>query len=136
MRNDTLQFKVDNLRNVILEKIAADFVGEVSDFAVDTQYNVETDAIMYRVRRFLMQYSDVKSYVENVTVPWTWVDAFKEKHFPRWLKKIFPVEYKKIATLYTVTVHHMCPHLPVPKEGVGHRHIEKIILKTEELKNM
>jgi hypothetical protein len=128
-----LQAQVDNLRNVILEKIAVDFVGKISDFEVRTAYNVEADAIAYRVRLFLMQYSIAKRDTEFITIPLTWIDHFKEECFPSWLKKIFPVKYKKISIKEEITTNHICPHLPVPEGRVGSQHTEKIVLRAEEL---
>jgi hypothetical protein len=131
--NRLLQVQVDNLRNIILDKIAVDFVGKVSDFEVSTGYDVEADAIMYRVRLFLMQYSVLSKDTKTMSIPSTWIDHFKEKYFPSWLKKIFPVKYKTIVIKTDITTNYICPHLPIPKEGIGTRHIEKIVSKAEEL---
>lgn len=128
-----LQVQVDNLRKIILEKIAVDFVGKVSDLEVNTGYDVETDAIMYRVRLFLTQYSVLSKDVETMSIPFTWIDHFKEECFPSWLKKIFPVKYKTVTVKKDTTTNYICPHLPVPKEGIGTRHIEKIVSRAEEL---
>ena len=37
-----------------------------------------------------------EQYVKH---PWNWIEAFKDRWFPRWLKRKYPVVYKKYDVL-------------------------------------
>jgi len=44
--------------------------------------------------------------------PETWWDHFKERWFPEWLKRRYPVKWTEITTLSQQIIHHnhVCPH--------------------------
>ena len=56
----------------------------------------------------------LKEETHTVTVeyPETWWHAFKEQYFPAWLKKKYPVRYKKKAETVTFTAYNLYPQFP------------------------
>ena len=48
--------------------------------------------------------------VQTTTEPRTWWDGWKDAHGPQWLKRRWPVRLRTLST--TITINHMCPHLP------------------------
>lgn len=92
---------VQNLNRVVITTMVANFAGEIDTYDFNAAYKVESDSIVYRLRVFLDSYTANKNTETKQDVPLTWVDMFKEKHFPTWLKRIFPVKYRSI----TVTRH-------------------------------
>lgn len=68
--------------------------------------------------------------VDAVTVRWPadWRQAFKERWFPAWLLRRFPVKYAEKTVRRRVTK--VCPHLDVPQEDPAH--IEYLIQRKED----
>ena len=52
---------------------------------------------------------------EDYDLPATWLDMFKEKYFPKWLKKRFPVKYRKLE--HYKRYFKVCPHHDVQFQG-------------------
>lgn len=53
-----------------------------------------------------------KTYKFNVKYPCNWKQAFKEQHFPIWLKKWYPVEYKEVTKTVKFTAYNIYPKFP------------------------
>ena len=49
---------------------------------------------------------------ERIKVPLTWWDHFKERNFPGWALRRWPVVYREIVVRWT----RVCPHMKVPKD--------------------
>ena len=67
--------------------------------------------------------------------PSDWKQAFKEQHFPEWLKKRYPVKYKSITETIKFIAYNLYPNFPalMPGRCVGSvQHITKTFERYEE----
>lgn len=53
-----------------------------------------------------------ETHVFNVEYPCDWKQAFKEQHFPAWLKKRYPVKYTEIKKTVNFTAYNLYPKFP------------------------
>lgn len=53
-----------------------------------------------------------ETHTFNAKYPQDWKEAFKEQHFPTWLKKRFPVKYKEIRKAVTFKAYNIYPKFP------------------------
>lgn len=56
--------------------------------------------------------------LEGIQYPKNWIEAFKERWFPHWLLKKYPVQYT------VMDIHALYPHLLIPGEQAVY-HIQK-----------
>lgn len=102
------------MKEVVLEKIKFLISAYVSDsvkddLIYDEFYEAVYQRMIYNLKVFLWGREVSKSVEETVNVPVSWWDAFKEEHFPKFLKKRFPVKWRTINVV--VKHYHVCPHL-------------------------
>ena len=67
--------------------------------------------------------------------PSDWKQAFKEQHFPEWLKKRYPVKYKRITETVKFTAYNLYPKFPalMPSRcAESVQHITKTFERYEE----
>ena len=67
--------------------------------------------------------------------PSDWKQAFKEQHFPEWLKKRYPVKYKSITETVKFTAYNLYPNFPALMPGrctESVQHITKTFERYEE----
>lgn len=50
----------------------------------------------------------------TLDIPETWWDHFKLEHFPRWMQRRFPIQYRRVVTEESRETVKVCPHLGVP----------------------
>jgi len=73
---------------------------------------VDRDDFIARCRQWFL---GTPSVVEQVTFPATWWDAFKERWFPLWLRRLSPVSFR------TVRMERFCAYPEIPRpQGRGH----------------
>lgn len=53
-----------------------------------------------------------ETHTFNAKYPLNWKQAFKEQHFPTWLKKRYPVKYKEITKTVKFTAYNIYPKFP------------------------
>ena len=53
-----------------------------------------------------------ETHTFNAEYPLDWKQAFKEQHFPTWLKKWYPVKYKEIKKVVKFTAYNIYPKFP------------------------
>ena len=53
-----------------------------------------------------------ETYIFKDKYPLDWKQAFKEQHFPTWLKKRYPVKYKEITKTVKFTAYNIYPKFP------------------------
>jgi len=73
------------------------------------------DAQFQSLRAFILGKKVEEIPKEWFEYPRDWWHAFKERFFPKWLLKRFPVENKK--KVVKLEVYHLCPHINVPYRG-------------------
>jgi hypothetical protein len=66
-----------------------------------------------------------ESHTFEAKHPRDWKQAFKEQHFPMWLKRRYPVKYVKILEKVKFTAYNLYPRFPavypdMAKEGIQH----------------
>ena len=67
--------------------------------------------------------------------PSDWKQAFKEQHFPEWLKKRYPVKYKSITETIKFIAYNLYPNFPALMPGRcvdSVQHITKTFERYEE----
>ena len=80
-------------------------VDRIRDFGrTDLLYSLHT----------LIPAENLKEETHTVTVeyPETWWQSFKEQYFPAWIKKKYPVRYKKKSETVTFTAYNLYPKYP------------------------
>jgi hypothetical protein len=78
-----------------------------------------------------------ETYTLTVKCPFDWKQAFKEQHFPEWLKKRYPVKYKEIKETVKFTAYSLYPKFPalMPDRSMDSiQHITKSYERYEEEK--
>lgn len=87
----------DEYTEVVLEKLKLGIQGAISPHLIEAYVEYAdlegliTDEIVYRVTGFV--WSEGVQHVE-IKYPADWWQAFKERWFPPWLLKHYPVRYK------------------------------------------
>jgi len=90
------------LKEITLQKIKFGVVQNV--FPQDLKYEVEHDIIHDRFIHYLT-WNLLGKEIETKKYPATWWDAFKNRWYPQFLKKRFPVSWDHFR-LYNI-----CPHI-------------------------
>jgi len=103
-----------HMEETILEKIRCNITQYVSKrFLDDLQFEKIEDEItgrmIYLLKCWVWGKQVCKTVEETTAIPLTWWDAFKERWFPNFLQKRFPIKYKTINTV--VRHFHVCPHI-------------------------
>lgn len=68
----------------------------------------------------------------RVEYPSNWKEAFKEEHFPNWLKKRFPVKYKRETKTIKFTAYDIYPDFPWAFQDMYGKRVRQIIETIEE----
>lgn len=53
-----------------------------------------------------------ETHTFNAEYPETWLQAFKERYYPNWLKKKYPVKFKKIKETVVFKAYNLYPKFP------------------------
>lgn len=70
--------------------------------------------------RFFLYGKEIKREIEETySYPRDWWQAFKERWYPGFLKKQFPVKYRKVDKI--IRHFHICPHLNIASKE---KHLE------------
>lgn len=71
--------------------------------------------VFLKAKSFFVSYRNKEK--KTIDIPSNWKESFKEEYFPSFLKKKFPIKYKKIVVEYETI--NICPHLldEVPKNN-------------------
>lgn len=72
------QYSLEMIRDLELEFFTRDEIGK----------------LLFTLNGYI--WKEIFNPIQIVSHPATWFDAFKEKYFPEWLKKRFPVKYASI----------------------------------------
>ena len=106
----------------------------LSNLTVEKVHNLIENELLYSVHT-LIPAENVKEETHefNAKYPCNWKQAFKEQHFPTWLKKRYPVKYKEIAKTVKFTAYNIYPKFPALYPERCKDAIQ--IIKTEEYKD-
>lgn len=118
MKNTTVE--LERLRRIIStylnDELAHDLANGVE---VEALHDVLAGMILVNVRAsFAGKHLDQQS-IEH---PYDWWQAFKERWFPAWLKRLSPVRY----AVYTMTAIEYYPQLSLPDRSDGRVMIDRI----------
>ena len=83
----------------------------IRDLEITKYKNHLLDSIVYDISGFFTAHrawTDEKEFV----IAETWFQEFKRVYFPNWLKRKFPVKYKRYFT--EIKYYTVCPHLEIP----------------------
>ncbi len=86
------------------------------------------DSMVYNLSTYLIGNKVHEYPVDDIKYPADWKEAFKERWFPEFLKRRYPVRYKYESTV--IHHYHLCPHVEAPW-GRG-EHIEFLTMMDEE----
>ena len=105
------------MKEVVLTTTKFEVRQFLGDFAlesiqVEAIRDVALQGLWLQLRAFLLGRKVSENILKTIEIPETWWDAFKERYYPAWLLKQFPVKYRKIETI--VQHMHICPHINVP----------------------
>ena len=107
-----------NIVEVVLQRIPIQCAAEIPVELLEGNYELTMQRLIGKRDMMLMNMS---SYIlgmpkERIEVdkkwPATWWDAFKERWFPQWMLRRWPVEYERIYIDQQI-FHAVCPHLNV-----------------------
>lgn len=93
-----------DLKEVVLQKIRFGINLVENCYPQDLKYDVERDIMRNRIIH-LITWNLLGKDIETRKYPSTWWNAFKNRWYPRFLKKRFPVEWDEFK-LYNI-----CPHI-------------------------
>ena len=91
---------------------------KIADFEIDTFMEWHQRKLIFRLRPFLAQVGELRIQ-HYIRYPKDWWEAVKERWFPVWLIKKFPVQYTVIDIDYP-RYKAVCPHIDVPKDDKIH----------------
>lgn len=114
---------MDSFRTVVIEKIRIGMMQSVSAHLIDAAVDIDTlisyeaDRVVFSVRGYL--WGDEPVIQKTVKYPSDWRQAFKERWYPKWLLKKYPVKYTKIELVSQTLYPDYRPNLP------NERHVRK-----------
>jgi hypothetical protein len=111
---------LENMDEIVLQKIrfgvSQNFTKEFLDnLKFNKEYDVVTQELRTQLKWWALGKSITKTVVNTVKYPTTWKDAVKERFYPNFLKKRFPVNYTYSDV--EITHYHICPHINVPSQA-------------------
>ncbi len=89
-----------------------------SKMRLDSWRDTFIDGMSYQLSTYLVGNKVHERVCENIEYPSDWKESFKERWFPEFLKKSYPVKYTRVPTL--IHHYHMCPHAPSPWNNGKH----------------
>lgn len=117
---------ITQTREVTLEKIRVGLLRAISrellDAEVDVWLDSQIDAVMAHIRGYIWG-EEPAAFI--LRVPADWWQAVKERFFPRWLLKRFPIRYQT----YTVHLKALYPSLRLSLPQ--HRAVLKLFSETD-----
>jgi hypothetical protein len=104
----------ENIEELILEKCRfaiQDVVSKVFLENVDfeTVYDIVTQNMIHHLKWWTLGRDVSQTVVATTSYPASWWEAFKERFFPNFLQKRFPV--KRVYVDTTIHHFHVCPHV-------------------------
>lgn len=111
---------MSQIEELVLKKIKFGICQSVSesflqDIKFETYHNVLSDQLMSQLTYWVLGRETHKQVVDSVTYPASWKEALKERFYPDFLKKRFPVKF--IHRNVEVHHFHVCPHINVKFEN-------------------
>lgn len=104
------------IKHIALRKVRfglSSLVGKqaLDDMRMEVYMDYLTNQIVVAFSSVLLGRETMKTVIDTVRYPATWRDAFKERWFPKFLKRRFPVKYEE----KNIEVHiwNICPHLNI-----------------------
>lgn len=91
-------------------KVGVNYAVSANEMAIA---NISTDAMMDHISKEMVYSLTARiasRHMENLEYPADWVEAFKERWFPHWLLKKYPVRYHR----YDVSV--LYPGIVIPNQ--------------------
>jgi len=112
LRNKLHKVTIEKIRFAISTTMSPALIDEI---LVDTYIDHASQRIIQIIKMFLLGKEVSKSVVDTIQVPASPWDFFKEKYFPEFLKKWFPI--KMISHNVIFNHYHVCPHIDVKSRG-------------------
>jgi hypothetical protein len=108
-------------------------IGEFTCSTIRMQLRRAVDSAFSDLELFLSGKAPQKSYITTyrcnpVAVPKDWWQHFKQRWFPGWALRRWPVQYRIIEREYRKTIVKMCPHFDTRFQG-DRRHVEFCLLE-------
>ncbi len=139
-KKDSISFDTFNekpfvqFEKVILDKVKFGISNRISpallkDLKVSSYIDQISNDLIIRLDGFFYQKEHSTCKVETDGFPADWWEAVKERFFPEWLLKRYPVKYLTIKTKITNFVINKCPHINTMTDK---DHIEFLISKEHE----
>lgn len=72
-----------------------------------------------------------ESHTFKVKYPRDWKEAFKEAHFPKWIKKMYPVKYIEKTKKVKFTAYNLYPLFPAVYPDKCKRAVQRIVTDYE-----
>jgi len=124
------------IKKITLQKIrfgVSQYVSEsmLREFVVDVYTDIQNKTIQTVIKWFIpgrlaSTDQETKKYVKTWA---SWQDAFKDRWFPEFLKRRYPVKRVTSPVIIIHKHYHMCPHLDYPQPR---KHLEFLTTLKEE----
>ena len=100
------QYVLEQIKFATINYVSLDFFNQFADnFKFQSCRNPTTQGIVYR---FMMNVLSYKLEKIEIKYPLNWYEAFKERWFPKWYHKKYPIKYKQIVIIPEV----LYPQIP------------------------
>jgi hypothetical protein len=131
---DILPEKVDTHTLTLLARKKCFSMGKyaLENLSVEKVTSLFENELLYAMRTLIPAENVCEEeHTLSVKCPFNWKEAFKEQHFPKWLKALFPIKYKTKTETAKFTVFDMYPEFPVLPSDFGSNHIRHTMKITE-----
>ena len=104
---------MNNIETILLEKIRFEYgmiIPEdiLGSLTVEEIIDFETNGLKVFFRIFILGRKIKEETKESIILYPDWWNHFKACHFPKWLKRRFPIKFKYEPV--TILHYHLCPH--------------------------
>jgi hypothetical protein len=122
-KNEVITYIAEAVQLTVRKHIAPELIMDVS------QVKYIADRVVYDFRIYIAGMEKERIKIDRHW-PSDWKEAFKERWFPHWLKRRFPVNYQSVHIDQPIYLA-VCPHTGVDKRK---RHLEWMEVKFDSVK--
>lgn len=82
---------------------------QLKNIRVEADIDYHVNSLLLKLRTYLLRDAKTHYYTQDLEVPASWWQQFKQECFPLSLIELFPVKMKKVSFQYEKYIH-LCPH--------------------------
>ena len=118
---NTIHLQDKKVKQVLIEKIKLSSRliipnHQLMDMEINEYLDHTSDCFVSQLNAYFASRKTVRHTTNRIKIHATWFDMFKEKYFPKWILKKYPVKFNEFAYTETTNITKICPHIPLGKD--------------------